>query len=176
MLTFGIRFYRMALVVSLLPFVQVWDRSTVTEAEADGERVDAARFEKAIAGLKESEKALYLFERIERVEDRKSLNDSNAPDVKVARLFPAGTGIARIALGPDASPSNAATYRGELEKLLNTLTWAASSGKPQREAYEKVTKKQKERADLIDQTRSAFIFTFLRQEKRGDRTLSKFLM
>ena len=144
--------------------------------DSDGDRVGSERFEKAVAGLKEAEQALYLYERIERVEDRKSASDSNPADVKVSRVFPAGTGIAHIALGPDSAPANEAAYRNELEKLLNTLTWAAASGKQQREAYEKVNKRQKERSDLIDQTRNAFIFTFLGQETRGDRTLSKFRM
>lgn len=147
-----------------------------TEPDSDSDRVASERFEKAVAGLKEAEQALYLYERIERVEDRKSGSDPGPADVRVSRVFPAGTGIAHIALGPDSAPASAAAYRNELEKLLNTLTWATTSGKQQREAYEKVNKKQKERCDLIDQTRNAFIFTYLGQEMRGDRTLSKFRM
>jgi hypothetical protein len=143
---------------------------------AEGERADPARFERAINGLKQSELELYLFERVERVEDRKSASDANPTSVKISRVFPAGTGIAHIALGPDAAPTNAAAYKSELEKLMDSLTWAAASGKAQREAYDKVTKKQKERADLIDQTRAAFIFTFLGEETREGRTLSKFHM
>ncbi len=162
------------LVASLLayPLAHAWEAPS--EPDSDGERVGSERFEKAVAGLKETEKALFLYERIERVEDRRSANDPNPVGVKVSRAFPAGTGIAHIALGQDAAPANAAAYRYELEKLLSTLNWAAANGKQQREAYEKVNKKQKERADLIDQTRNAFIFTFLGQEKRGDRALSKF--
>lgn len=174
MLTFVMRLSQMTLILSLLPLAQAWEGNAATES--DGERADAARFEKAIAGLKESEQAMYLFERIERVEERKSSSETSQTEVKVARLFPAGTGIAHIALGTEGIPTNSAAYRGELEKLLNSLTWAAASGKPQREAYEKVTKKQKERADLIDQTRSAFVFTLVGQETRGERTLSKFRM
>ena len=143
---------------------------------ADGERADPARFEKAVAGLKESEQALYVYERVERVEDRKSAKDTNPATVRISRVFPAGTGIARIALGPDAAPANAAAYKSEMEKLLDSLTWAAAGGKAQREAYEKVTKKQKERADLIDQTRNAFIFTYLGEETRGSHTLEKYRM
>jgi hypothetical protein len=146
------------------------------EPESDGVPVDSARFAKAVAGLKETEQALYLYERVERVEDRKSSGDPNPIDVRISRVFPAGTGIAHIALGRDAAPANEAAYRAELEKLLNSLTWAASGGKQQREAYEKLNKKQKERAELIDQTRNAFIFTFLGQETRGDSMLSKFRM
>jgi len=144
--------------------------------DEDGDRVDSARIEKAVAGLKETEQALFLYERIERVEERRSLNDTRAADVKIFRVFPAGTGTAHIPLGPDLAPANAEVYRSDLEKLLNSLTWAAQSGKPQREAYERVTKKQKERAELIDQTRSAFFFTLLGEETRGGHKLLKFRM
>ena len=144
--------------------------------DSDGAPVDSARLAKAVAGLKEAEQALYLFERIERVENRKASGDANPSDVKVSRVFPAGTGFDHISLGQDSKPANEEGYRAELEKLLSYLTWAASSGKQQREAYEKLQKKQKERAELIDQTKNAFIFTFLEQETRGGRTLSKFRM
>lgn len=145
-------------------------------SDNDGTPVDSARFTKAVTGLKEAEQALYLYQRIERVEDRKAAGDAKPSDVRVSLVFPAGTGIAHIALGLDTKPVNEAAYKAELEKLLSALTWAATNGRQQREAYEKVQKKQKERAELIDQTRSAFLFTFLGQETRGERTLSKFRM
>jgi len=173
MIKFTLRFSCFSLMLCLVPSVH---EAATYFSDGDGERVDPSRFEKAVAGLKDTEQALFLYERIERVEDRKSYSDPNPSDVKIFRVFPAGTGLARIPLGPDSAPANAAVYRGDLEKLLNSLTWAAQSGKPQRDAYEKVTKKQKERAELIDQTRSAFLFTFLGEETRGDRKLSKFRM
>ena len=168
-----LRFSCFSLIVSLLPFG--YAAAPVLD-DGDGDRVDSSRFEKAVAGLKEAEQALLLYERIERVEDRRSLNDSKPADIRISRVFPAGTGTAHIPLGPDSAPTNAAAYRSDLERLLNSLTWAAQTGKPQREAYERVTKKQKERAELIDQTRSAFVFTFLGEETRGNRTLLKFRM
>lgn len=143
-------------------------------ASSEGDGVDSSRFAKAVEGLKETERALFLFERVERVEDRKSMNDAKPFQTRVSRVFPAGTGIAHIALGLDATPSNASVYRNDLENLLNALNWAAQSGKQQREAYEKVTKKQKERLDLIEQTRYAFVFTYLGEEIRNDRKLLKF--
>jgi len=168
-----LRFACFSLMVSLLPFGQA---GAAAIDDGDGERVDSSRFDRAVAGLKETEQALFLYERIERVEDRKSLNDNKPADVRISRVFPAGTGIAHITLGPDSTPANAAAYRSDLERLLNSLTWAAQTGKPQREAYERVTKKQKERAELIDQTRSAFVFTLLGDETRGNRKLLKFRM
>src|SRR5262245_18498116 len=97
-----------------------------------------------ITGVQEAERALYVYERIERVETRKDVRDAAPQSVRVSRVVPAGTGIAKISLGPDGKPTASETYRNELHKLLNSLTWAAASGQPQREAYQKVQKKQKD--------------------------------
>jgi hypothetical protein len=129
-----------------------------------------------IGGVKQGEHALYLYERVERVESRKEPAESAPPNLRVSRVVPAGTGIAKIPLGPDGKPTDVDGYRAELNKLLNSLMWAAASGQSQREAYQKVQKKQKERDDLIDSTRNAFQFTLLSQETRGDRLLSKYRM
>lgn len=131
---------------------------------------------KAISGAKQAERALYLYERIERVESRKEAGDPVPQSVKVSRVVPAGTGIAKIPLGPDGKPPDADAYRFELNRLLNALTWAAASGQPQREAYQKVQKKQKDRDDLIEATHSAFIFTYAEQESRDGRLLAKYRM
>ena len=131
---------------------------------------------KAISGAKQAERALYLYERIERVESRKEAGDPLPQSVKVSRVVPAGTGVAKIPLGPDGKPPDADTYRNELNRLLNSLTWAAASGQPQREAYQKVQKKQKDRDDLIEATHGAFIFTYAAQESRDGRLLAKYRM
>jgi hypothetical protein len=129
-----------------------------------------------IDGLKLGERAEYLYERIEKVEYRKSSGDPDPQNIKISRVVPAGTGVTKLGLGPDGKPTSADIYRGELENLLKSLTWAVESGGPQREAYQKIQKKQKDREDLIDATRNAFLFTFLGHEMRGDRTLSKYSM
>ncbi len=166
--------FRLFLAALLLPLLSLAQAAAPDGPEGDG--VDSARLAKAVEGLKETEQALYLFERVERVEDRKSAADPQPYQVKISRVFPAGTGIAHIQLGPDASPADTAKYRTEMESLLNALTWAAQSGKQQREAYDKVAKRQKDRSDLIDQTRFAFNFTYLGEEMRGDHKLLKFRM
>ena len=129
-----------------------------------------------VSGVKEGEHALYLYERIERVESRREASDSLPQSVRVSRVVPAGTGMAKIPLGADGHPADTDAYRYELTKLLNSLTWAAAEGQPQREAYQKIQKKQKDRDDLIEATRNAFVFTYLDQEPRGDRILSKYRM
>jgi len=129
-----------------------------------------------IDGLKEAEHAQYTYERIERVETRRQAKDIDPQSVRVSRVIPAGTGIAKIPLGPDGKPTDADAYRAELDRLLKTLTWAVETGQPQREAYQKIQKKQRERDDLIEATRNAFVFTYLGQESRGERVLSKYRM
>jgi hypothetical protein len=113
---------------------------------------------------------------MERLEVRKSAASSQPPELKITRAIPAGTGVDRIPVGPDGKPVDAAAYRAELEKLEKALSWASEDGRSQREAYEKIAKKQKERSDLIDATRAAFLYTFIELEPRGDRTLSKYSM
>ena len=129
-----------------------------------------------IDGLKEAEHAQYLYERIERVESRKQAGDADPQSVRIVRVIPAGTGMAKIPLGLDGKPTDADAYRAELDKLLKSLTWAVETGQTQREAYQKIQKKQKERDDLIDATRNAFLLTYVSQESRAGRTLSKYRM
>jgi hypothetical protein len=129
-----------------------------------------------IAGLKEAERAQYLYERIERVETRKQAGDADPQNVRISRVIPAGTGMAKIPLGLDGKPADADAYRAELDKLLKSLVWVVETGQAQREAYQKIQKKQKDRDDLIDATRNAFLLTYVGQETRGDRMLSKYRM
>ncbi len=138
---------------------------------------DQARtlLEHVIANQKKNDLAQSTYERLERLEIHKGPG-SQPPEIKTTRAVPAGTGIDRIPVGPDGKPVDAAAYRAELEKLERALSWAAEDGRAQREAYEKIAKKQKERSDLIDATRTAFLYTFIARELRGDRTLSKYRM
>jgi hypothetical protein len=157
---------------------------TVAQNAPPALRVDASSgspgarevMNRVIAGVKEAEREANLYERIERVETRKQAGDSGPVSVKAYRVVPAGTGTAKIPLGPDGKPTDQEAYRTELEKLLKSLTWAAETGQPQREAYLKVQKKLKERDEAIDATRNAFVFTFLDDELRGNRRLSKYKM
>ena len=142
------------------------------QSELDEQR---ALLERVIANQKKNDLAQFTYERLERLEIHKGAAVQPA-EVKTTRAVPAGTGIDRIPVGPNGKPVDAAAYRAELEKLERALSWAAEDGRAQREAYEKVAKKQKERSDLIDATRTAFLFTFVAHEPRGDRMLSKYRM
>lgn len=132
--------------------------------------------ERVIANQKKNDAVQATYERIERLEIRKGIGGVQPPEVKISRAVPAGTGIDRIPLGPDGKPQDPKAYRAELQKLERALSWAAEDGRAQREAYEKIAKKQKERSDLIDATRSAFLYTFVGREPRQDCVLAKYRM
>jgi hypothetical protein len=131
--------------------------------------------ERVVANQKKNDEAESIYERIERKEIHKTPAGS-PPEVKISRTVPAGTGIDHIPVGPDGKPTDANLYRAELEKLEHSLAWAAEDGRAQREAYDKIAKKQKDRSEMIDATRSAFLYTFVGREPRGDRMLSKYRM
>jgi hypothetical protein len=142
------------------------------QSELDEQR---ALLERVIANQKKNDIAQFTYERLERLEIHKGAAAQPA-EVKTTRAVPAGTGIDRIPVGPDGKPVDAAAYRAELEKLERALAWAAEDGRALRDAYEKIAKKQKDRSDLIDATRAAFLYTFVAHEPRGDRMLSKYRM
>jgi hypothetical protein len=136
----------------------------------------ASLFSLVIANQKRLDSDMNLYERIERVETRKSGSDPRPNEVKVWRVFPAGTGNDKIPLTQEAKPVDPASYRDALEKLVTALVWAAQDGQAQKEAYAKVERRLKERNDLIDATRKAFLFARLGEEMRGTRVLVKYDM
>lgn len=150
------------------------DPAGAAAASAPSEEERRVLLERVIANQKKDELAQYTYERLERLEIQKGTTGMQPPEVKISRVVPAGTGIDRIPVGPDGKPVDAAAYRAELEKLERALSWAAQEGRAQRDAYEKIAKKQKERADLIEATRAAFLYTFVARETRGQRTLQKY--
>src|SRR5258708_6488685 len=133
-------------------------------------------FARVIANQKRVEANWNIYERVDRVEIRKTGSDPKPSEVKMWRGFPAGTGMRKIPLTGEAKPASAESYRAALEKLQTTLIWAAESGGAQREADAKVENRKKERNELIDSTGKTFVFTKIGEELRGDRVLVKYEM
>ena len=133
-------------------------------------------FDRVISRQKQNEAALDVYERMERLEVRKNGSDAAPASVRIARAIPSGTGVDRIVVGPDGQPTDAAAYRAELAKLEKALALLVNNNRSQRDAVEKFAKRKKERNDLIDATRNAFLFTFVSREFRSDRMLSKYRM
>ena len=129
--------------------------------------------DRVIANQKKNDEAQTIYERLEKVESRKN-GPAAPPEIKISRVIPAGTGLDRIPVGPDGKPLDLSAYRAEMEKLERSLVWASGDGRAQRDAYEKIAKKLKDRNDLIDATRTAFLYTFVARELRADRILAKY--
>jgi len=137
---------------------------------------DHALFDRVVENQKKSDAAMDLYERLERVEIHKVNGADQSTEVKVSRVVPAGTGAAHLPMGTDGKISDQNAYRAELEKLEKALVWAAETGRTQRDAYEKIAKKRKERDELIGAARAAFLFTLIGSERRDGRVLLKYSM
>jgi hypothetical protein len=136
----------------------------------------AKLLDQVIANQKRDEAAVEVYERMERLETRKNPNDPAPASGKITRVIPSGTGTDKIPVDADGKPTEVAGYRERLEGLEHALSLIVNNNRPQREAVEKYAKKRKERNDLIDATRNAFLFTFVTREPRGDRLLAKYEM
>jgi hypothetical protein len=133
-------------------------------------------FTLVITNEKNSETILGQFERTERVEKRKIGGDQDPVETRTTRHFPVGTGVDKIALSPDGQPADRESYRIDLEKLEKYLVWVAQDGAAQKEAYARTERRLKERYELIEATHHAFLFTFVGNETREDRTLLRYTM
>jgi hypothetical protein len=175
------RALRLILVAGLLPALAA--ASFAQEAavapsppppQTQGEK--DALLDLVLGNVKKSDEAMNFYERVERLEMRKSGADALSGDVKVSRVIPAGTGVDHIPIGPDGKPVDPDAYHAELVKLERALSWAADDGHAQRDAYDKIAKKQKEREELIDATRTAFLYVLVGTETRAGRVLYKYKM
>jgi hypothetical protein len=142
--------------------------------QTEAEKV--ALLDLVLVNEKKGDQAMNFYERMERVELLKNLGDPQPGDIKISRVVPAGTGVDHIPIGPDGKPADPDAYHAELVKLEKALSWAGDDGHAQHDAYDKIAKKQKERDDLIDATRTAFLYTYLSTETRGGRVLYKYSM
>jgi len=131
---------------------------------------------RVISNQKKDEAALDVYERIERLETRKNPKQAAPASVKITRVIPSGTGMDKIPVNADGNPPDAAAYRAQLEGLEHALALIVNDSRSQRAALERYAKKRKDRDDLIDATRNAFLFTFVAREPRGDRLLAKYEM
>jgi len=131
--------------------------------------------DQVIANQKKNDEGDSVYEHIEKKEIHKGAPTA-PPEIRVTRNVPAGTGTDKIPMGPDGKPTDVSAYRAELEKLVRSLVWATEDGRAQRDAYEKADKHRKDKSELIDATKTAFIYTFIAREPRGDRMLLKFNM
>lgn len=162
------------LLAAIAGLASAQEASVATRPQTEAQK--AALLDLVLVNEKKGDEAMNLYERVERVELLKNAADPQPGDIKVSRVFPAGTGVDHIPMGPDGKPADFDAYHAELVKLERALSWAGEDGRAQRDAYDKIAKKRKERDDLIDATRTAFLYTFVSTEMRAGRVLYKYSM
>jgi hypothetical protein len=162
------------LLAAIAGLASAQEASVATRPQNEAQK--AALLDLVLVNEKKGDEAMNLYERVERVELLKNAGDPQPGDIKVSRVFPAGTGVDHIPMGPDGKPADFDAYHAELVKLERALSWAGEDGRAQRDAYDKIAKKRKERDDLIDATRTAFLYTFVSTEMRAGRVLYKYSM
>ena len=111
--------------------------------------------DRVIANQKKDEAALEVYERMERLETRRTPNDPDPATVKITRVIPSGTGMDKIPVNADGQPLDLAEYRARLEGLERSLALIVDNNRTQREAMEKYAKRRKDRNEVIDATRNA---------------------
>lgn len=166
----------LTLIVGLLPALGAiaLAQNAVVPPQTEAEK--KALLDLVLVNEKKGDLAMSYYERVERVELLKNIGDPQPGDIKVSRVVPAGTGVDHIPIGPDGKPTDLDAYHADLVKLEHALSWAGDDGHAQHDAYDKIAKKQKEREDLIDATRTAFLYTFVSTETRAGRVLYKYSM
>jgi len=162
--------------LSFVSFIPARAQEAPNAPQASTAAENKELFDRIIANQKKSDAALDLYERTERVEVRKISGEPHSAEAKITRVVPAGTGMVKIPIGPDGKAADAEMYRSALEKLEHALELVASGDRSQRDGLEKYAKRKKDRTDLIDATRNAFLYTFVEREPRGGLMLSKYSM
>jgi hypothetical protein len=186
-----LRFNRFAipvLVASLAPATlairSAWNSGTATHASApksahngtpaiaqapsDAEILE--RSAKLIENQHHDDEALEQYERVEHEFDRTSGMNPRVLSEKMLRVVPNGFGTFKLPLKLDGSPVDAAEYRRELlawkeslELSLRPDDWKYKS------ASAKWQKKKRDRSELVDAGRNAFLTKWLGQETRNGR-------
>jgi len=131
-------------------------------------------FARVIANQKKSEVLLDQYERLQRIEKRRTGSDPDPAETRVLRLFPVGTGVDKLLVSTNGKTTAADTQRVDLENLEKYLLWVLEEGPAQKEAFAKAERKRKERFDLMDATHQAFLFNFDGKELRKNRTLLRY--
>ncbi len=133
-----------------------------------------ALIDRVIANQHRDDLALEQYERLERIQLRKNEEDTAPVDDKTFRVAPTGTGTVRVQVEENARPIDAELYRKQLRGLQQALVWALNPTEAkQKHRVEKAAKRSRERTEMVDAVRDAFVFSWLGRETRNGLTLAK---
>jgi len=114
--------------------------------------------------------ALEQFERIERQVEQTAGNTPRILSEKVFRVVPFGAGYVRLLLKAEGKPVDAAEYERQLLAWRDLLQLALRPDDSKfRSIAAKWDKKKRDRAELVDGARDAFLVKWLGRETRNGR-------
>jgi hypothetical protein len=132
---------------------------------------------RTLANQNADDEALQLFQRVERriVHDRDQ--SSNAGEDRTVRIIPTGAGSARVMLAEHGHPADSTAIQSQMLVTERMLEAAADSSNSQtKRDREKIEKRGRERRELVDAIRDAFVFTSMGHEVLQGRTVAKYHM
>ena len=159
--------------------------SLARAAAADVPRQDArplspeeirALVDRAITNQHRNDEAFAEFERREHRQARKDESDTLLSEDKTFRVVPTGTGTLRLLLEENGRPISPELHRRQLRDLEQALRWALepAEGK-QKRRVDKFDKRSRERTEMVDALRDAFLFTWQGREASNGRALVRLL-
>ncbi|HUJ30109.1 MAG TPA: hypothetical protein VLY23_02430 [Candidatus Acidoferrum sp.] len=135
------------------------------QSQAPSDAEFKARTDLLIAHQHADDLAGAEYEHIERQIDRSSGLTPQTLEEKTYRVVPTGTGTLRILLKNDGKATNAEDYRKQLRAWKEVLELALRPDDPRaKSAYAKFEKKKRDRAEMVDATRDAFLKKWVKRE------------
>ncbi|HXA75950.1 MAG TPA: hypothetical protein VNV41_02355 [Candidatus Acidoferrales bacterium] len=136
-----------------------------TSAQSLTEDELRVRTQKLLANQHSDDRALELYDRVERHIDRSGGANPRTIDDKTYRVVPTGMGNTKILLREEGKPTDAPAYAQQLQTLEDVLQTMANPDDPKaKAAYAKFQKRMHERAQFVDAASEAYTAQWVARE------------
>ncbi len=133
--------------------------------------------DRAIAAQHMDDAAINSYERIERHVVRTSATANRVTEDKTYRVVPAGSGTLKLLIKDGGKPVSQDEYLRQLRAWEQILEITANLKDPRAKAdQEKWQKRTKDREDLVDAARQAYLATWRGRETHDGRVYAKLLL
>ena len=130
--------------------------------------------DRAIASQHRNDDALVRYERVERQIEYTGDDQPRTLSDKTYRVVPTGTGTLKLLLRTNETPVGESLYREELETWAKTLEMAVDPRNPKIQgALAKEAARRRERAEMVDAVRDAYITTWAGREMEDGYSCDK---
>jgi hypothetical protein len=128
------------------------------------------RAAKLITNQHSNDLAIEEYERVERHVNRTGGSNPRVLEDKNYRVVPTGPGTLKILLKDGEKPTDPADIRKQLQSWRDLLQFALNPNDPRiKAAYAKADKKKRDRAELVNAARDAYMLKWVGRENLGGR-------